>query len=184
MKKYNDIIFKLKNKGIVFDRGFSTEEIKEIEKRYKINFPMELMQFYSIGLPVSDGFYDWRNDDENNVSRIKEALAMPLQGLLFDLEYSNFWCDDFGEKPENIEEARDVLTEHYKRAPQMIPIYSHRYMPFLPNVTNIPIFSIMQSDIIYYGADLVSYLEIEFGFRQHSELIQKNIRFIDFWSCI
>lgn len=182
MKQYQDIIFKLKNKGILFDEGMSLPEITEIEKRFRITFPTELVQLYSIGLPVSDGFYDWRNSNEGNVRQIKEVINMPLQGLIFDLKSNNFWCDKFGEKPESIEDARNVLIEHYKRAPQMIPIYGHRYMPFFPNETNIPVFSIMQSDIIYYGMDLVSYLEIEFGFKQHGELIQAKIRYVDFWS--
>lgn len=182
MKQYQDIIGKLNNKGILFDKGLSLSEITEIEKKFSITFPIELTRLYSIGLPVSDGFYNWRNNNEGNVRRIKEVLNMPLQGLIFDLESNNFWCDEFGKKPENINEARNLLVEHYKRAPQMIPIYGHRYMPFLPDETSIPVFSIMQSDIIYYGIDLVSYLEIEFGLKQYGELMQMNIRYVDFWS--
>lgn len=184
MKKYHDIIFKLKNKGIIFDKGLSLAEIAEIEKRFCITFPAELVQLYSIELPVSDGFYNWRNINEDNIRHINEVLNMPLQGLIFDLQSNNFWCDEFGKKPESIEDARNMLIEHYKRAPQMIPIYGHRYMPFLPNETNIPVFSIVQSDIIYYGIDLVSYLEIEFGFKQYIEIVQANIRYINFWSDI
>ncbi len=182
MKKYQDIIGNLINKGIQFDKGLSLLERTEIEKKFNITFPIELVRLYSIGLPVSGGFYDWRNTNEDNITRIKEVLNMPLQGLIFDLESNNFWCDEFGKKPEDINDARNLLVEHYKRAPQMIPIYGHRYMPFLPNETNIPVFSIMQSDIIYYGVDLVSYLEIEFGLKQYGELIQTNARYVDFWS--
>lgn len=58
--------------------------------------------------------------------------------------------------------------ERYYKAPKLVPIYSHRYMPFITEDDNIPVFSIMQSDIIYYGENLISYLEVEFGFKKYN----------------
>ena len=182
MDKYQSIVSKLKTKQVVFDKGMSLSEIKETEKLFDISFPIELMRFYSVGLPVSKGFYNWRDVQKDNVQLIKDALDMPLKGLIYDLEVNNLWCDDWGEKPTDIREAQNVMLKHYDRAPKMVPIYSHRYMPYIPNATDIPVFSIMQSDIIYYGVDLISYLEIEFGFRQYGELSQLDFRHIDFWS--
>lgn len=182
MDQYQEIVFKLKSKGVLFDRGMSLSEIDETEKLYDISFPAELKRLYSVGLPVSKSFCNWRDTHKENVQRIKDILNMPIQGLIFDLETNNFWCDDWGEKPIDIRDAQSILLEHYNKAPQMIPIYAHRYMPFIPNEIDIPVFSIMQSDIIYYGVNLISYLEIEFGFRQYSELVQANFRYVDFWS--
>ena len=45
----------------------------------------------------------------------------------------------------------------------MILIYSHRYMTSISEMEEISVFSVMQSDIIYYGFNLISYFEIEFG---------------------
>lgn len=87
-----------------------------------------------------------------------------------------------GGQPERIEEAQKVLLKHYNNAPKLIPIYSHRYMPFIPENTNIPVFSIMQSDIVYYGTDLISYLEIEFGLKQYNDIMQTNFQYVIFWS--
>lgn len=182
MNQYQEVVLKLKSKGVLFDRGMSLSEIDQTEKLYDISFPVELKHLYSVGLPVSKSFYNWRDTHKENVQQIKDILNMPIQGLISDLETNDFWCDDWGEKPTDIRDAQSILLEHYNKAPQIIPIYAHRYMPFIPNETDIPIFSIMQSDIIYYGVNLISYLEIEFGFRQYSELMQANFRHVDFWS--
>jgi len=182
MDKYKNIVSRLKEKGIVFDHGMSSQEIVKVEKFYDIFFPIELKRLYSLGLPISDGFYNWRDISSKNTQFIKNVLNMPINGLQSDLKNENFWCDHWDPPPNDIEEAQRILLEHYCNAPKLIPIYSHRYMPFVPDKTNLPVFSIMQSDIIYYGTDLISYLEIEFGFRQYSDIKHAHFQYIDFWS--
>lgn len=182
MDQYKDVVLKLKSKGVLFDRGMSLSEIDETEKLYDISFPVELKRLYSVGLPISKSFCNWRDTHQGNVQRIKDVLNVPIQGLVSDLETNDFWCDDWGEKPMDIRDAQSILLEHYNKSPQVIPVYAHRYMPFIPNETDVPVFSIMQSDIIHYGVNLISYLEIEFGFRQYNELIHANFRHVDFWS--
>ena len=182
LDKYSDIVLKLKEKGVIFDYGMSTKEIIEVEKFYNISFPIELKQLYSFGLPVSKGFYNWRDMGVENTQFIKGVLEMPINGLQSDLESEDFWCANWGVQPDDIEDAQNILLKHYYNAPKLVPIYSHRYMPFIPENTDIPVFSIMQSDIIYYGTDLISYLEIEFGFRQYKDIIQADFQHVDFWS--
>lgn len=182
MDQYQEIVSKLITKGVLFDRAMSLFEIEETEKLYNISFPVELKRLFFVGLPVSKGFCNWRDIHNENVQRIKDVLNMPIKGLIFDIENSDFWCEDWGAKPTDIRDARNILLEHYNKAPKMIPVYAHRYMPFIPKEIVIPVFSIMQSDIIYYGTNLVSYLEIEFGFRQYNELTHANFRHVDFWS--
>ena len=182
MNKYKEIISKLKVKGIYFEKGLSEDEVNKIEKYYDIFFPMELKKFYLTELPVSEGFYNWRDMEEKNIKNIEAALKRPLEGLMYDIKYNDFWCEKWGEKPENIERSQKVLLEYYSKAPKMIPIYSHRYMPFISKIEEIPVFSLMQSDIIYYGFDLISYFEIEFGIKKYSELLYHNFEYVDFWS--
>jgi hypothetical protein len=45
----------------------------------------------------------------------------------------------------------------------MVPIYIHRYIPSKPAVDGNPVFSVVTYDMVYYGNDLPSYLEHEFG---------------------
>ena len=54
------------------------------------------------------------------------------------------------------------IKKEYKTKPKLIPIYSSRYIPESPKETGNPVFSVYQTDIIYYGFDLLSYFENEF----------------------
>lgn len=181
MDQYYDIIVKLKDKGIKFDKGMSLQEISKIEKFYDISFPVELKKLYSINLPVSEGFYNWRDMSKENMKQIKQALELPLQGLQSDLESGYFWCEDWGNQPLDMKTAQNILLRKYNMAPKLVPIFSHRYIPFIPNDLNIPIFSIVQSDIIYYGRNLISYLEVEFKLKQYNNNDITG-KYIDFWS--
>jgi len=182
MDKYNKIIAKLEEKGVIFNYGMSSQEIAEVEEFHSVSFPIEIKKLFTLGLPVSNGFYDWRNMSLENTKHIKKVLEMHIKGLQSGLMDGEFWCEDWGLQPESIEEAQKVLLKRYNDAPKLIPIYSHRYMPFIPEKTNIPVFSIMQSDIIYYGMDLISYLEVEFGFRQYNDMMQSCFQYVTFWS--
>lgn len=71
---FEDIISFLKNKDIKFDAGLEEEEFKKIEKIYNFNFPYSLRMFLSQALPVSRGFYNWRDLSSINVSEIKNMM--------------------------------------------------------------------------------------------------------------
>jgi hypothetical protein len=182
MKIMNEIIEKLMSSGIEFDGGLSEKEFVELEALYSIKFPADLKALYSNALPVSTGFYDWRDRNDVNIQRIRTILKSPIMSLLKELRDGYFWCDEWGEKPNNINKAEQVLMDHYNDAPILIPIYSHRYIPFIENEEDLPVFSIMGSDIIYYGENLLSYLENEFGFRSLRDLNQNKCKYVPFWS--
>ena len=76
------------------------------------------------------------------------------------------------------------------KAPRLIPILSHRYMPDDPPLAGNPVFSVYQTDIIYYGYDLASYFESEFPGGQEGrpgggiyqpDVFRKQPRPIRFW---
>jgi hypothetical protein len=67
-------------------------------------------------------------------------------------------------------------------APKLIPIYSHRYIPEKPNESGNPILSVYQTDIIYYGANLLEYFENEFRRKGTKLEIDSRIKEIEFWS--
>ena len=60
------------------------------------------------------------------------------------------------------------------------------YLPERPNTAGNPVFSVYQTDIIYYGSDLWNYLENEFYyyFRTPQYNLKGSIRRIEFWSDI
>jgi hypothetical protein len=60
-------------------------------------------------------------------------------------------------------------------------LISHRYLPEQPHEQGSPVFSVCQSDVIYYGANLEDYFEREFT-RHDSRPWPDKIKYIPFWS--
>ncbi len=164
MEKYRLLIDDLKLKKIKFAKGLTNDEIKKIEQTYDIKFPKSLREMYQIALPISKSFYNWRNFNEANVKKIKDMIKWPLEGVLFDLENNNFWDDNWGEKPLDLLYAKQKCIEEMQKVPKLIPIYGYRYIPIMNEVDEPPIFSVYQTDVIYYGINLENYFRIEFNF--------------------
>ncbi len=175
------IINLLKSKGVLFDKGLDEEEIKTIENLYKITFPPDLKEFLSTALPISNEFINWRDISKNNVKNIKNRLNWPLEGMIFDIENNNFWYEGWGKKPDNLEEAIKVCEDEMKKVPKLIPICSHRYISSEPHEVDNPVFSVYQTDIIYYGENLLSYLQLEFDMKKYEDMNFDSIKEIKFW---
>lgn len=175
---FDNVIVHLKAAGVVFDAGLSPAEVANAEARYGVHFPPDLACFLTLALPRGDDFPDWRSADER---AIRDRLEAPLEGILFDLERSNFWWPAWGDRPTAMADALTVATAWMKEAPRLIPIYGHRYIPELPTAEGNPIFSVVQTDVIHYGVNLLDYLEGEFlDPRQGTR--GEECRRIAFWS--
>lgn len=152
--------------------GYRPDELREAQDRYGVRFPPDLVELLLDRRPV-DG-WDWRTDDAG----IRRALEHPLIGLLYDLEHNDLWWPEWGERPPSAGERAEVLTAIVDAAPRLIPLIGHRYIPEQPHESGNPVFSVMQSDIIYYGANLHQYLNNEF----HEPCQIGKTREIAFWS--
>jgi hypothetical protein len=104
-------------------------------------------------------FYDWIHGEES----IRDALERVVDGLAFDVEENNLWPESWGTKPDAAEEREQRVRELVAAAPKLIPVFGHRFLLAEPCEAGNPVFSIMQSDIIIYGADLRDYFLIEFA---------------------
>lgn len=177
---YEDSISLLKMKGIEFEKGLTLDELKQIEKIYQIKFPRSLRKFLMMALPISKGFYNWRKIQDDNVQFIKKIINKPLSDI-YNLAGEVYWCDDWGEKPKDEKIMLEEVRKQLKKAPKLVPIYAHRYMPMVLD-ENPPIISIHDIDIIYYGEDLEDYFNIEFGKKTQDTIEFQNIIPIPFWS--
>jgi hypothetical protein len=158
----------------VWASGYSREELDRAQEQFDLVFPPDLIDLLCDRRPIKG--YDWRTEHE----RIREALVWPLEGILFDIEQNGFWLSEWGECPETEEGRRQVATIAVGKAPKLIPLIGHRYLPVEPNTSGNPVFSIYQTDIIYYGANLDHYFQNEFG--GWSSLEDSAYRHIRFWS--
>ena len=157
---------------VFWARGYTRAELDAAQERFGLRFPPDLIELYLERRPV-DG-WDWRFDE----SDIRWALDRPLAGLLFDVEQNGLWWPEWGEKPADAGERADVVTGVVNAAPRLIPLIGHRYIPEEPHAAGNPVFSVKQSDVIYYGADLAEYFRNEHGGRDQVGATRR----IPFWS--
>ncbi len=131
--------------------------------------------------PVSSGWTDWRKVDDPEIWRMLNWL---YEGICFDIEHDVFWPLAWGSKPSSITEVFAIARQWVDEAPKLIPVFGHRYLPSRPNAAGNPVFSVYQTDIIYYGADLWNYLENEFYyyFQTPQYHLKEPLRRIEFWS--
>ncbi|SHN05782.1 hypothetical protein SAMN02746066_04648 [Anaerosporobacter mobilis DSM 15930] len=179
---YKETIDLLKEKEVEFEDGLTVDEVTQIEKIYEIVFPMSLRDFLMTALPVSKGFYNWRNREQGNVEYIKNMINQPIKYIM-DMPEEVYWCDDWGQEPNNEEHFKNEVKKRIKIAPKLVPIFSHRYMP-INYSENPPIISVHGVDIIYFGENLGDYFNVEFGEKDQNTISFENIESIPFWTDI
>ena len=160
--------------GLDWVVGYTQDELDAAQAKYDLVFPPDLVALLRERRPAIG--YDWRSDEKE----IRERLAWPFEGLLFDVENNVLWWPEWGERPARAEDRADVLRSVVAQAPKLIPLISHRYLPAEPHEAGNPVFSVYQSDVIYYGANLADYFEREFGDPRRP--LPEPIKRIRFWS--
>lgn len=153
--------------------GYTQKELEEAQERYELRFPPDLMALLLNQQP-SPG-YDWRGKN-NDIWRM---LGWPLEMLLFGVE-DGFWWPDWGERPDNPEDRREVVESGLRAAPRLIPLIGHRFIPEEPRMEGNPVFSMHGFDTIYYGSNLAEYFRNEFEGKHEIG----PVRHVPFWSDI
>ena len=166
----------LKQAGLEFEKGLTDLEVEQVERTFSFRFPPDLCAFIKTAVPFWNS-PRWRTGSE---SEIREWFDEPIRGILFDVEHSEFWLPEWGERPVMLSMALEIATSHIREAPKLIPILAGRYLPELPHEAGNPVFSVHQADIIYYGFDLDDYFRHEFSLPRREWPMQ--IREVEFWN--
>lgn len=170
---WTELVDLLRRAGMEFTAGLTDFELDRAEAAYGFRFPADLRSFLQTATPM---YYDWHAEED---ARIREALALPLEGILFDVA-QGFWLPEWGRRPGSLDEANAIVMRLVEGAPRLIPIYAHRMMPDRPSEAGNPIFSVHQTDIIYYSFNLDDYLRNEFNLPGRKSW-PATVRQIDFW---
>ena len=172
---------KLNEAGVVCERGLMGSEIHEAEEAFALQFPPDLKQFLMFVLPTGKGWPNWRSIKDPEIDRM---LNWPYEGICSDIQHNAFWPADWGSQPGSLSDAFKFAKQKVDAAPKLIPIHGHRYLPDRPSVAGNPVFSVYQTDIIYYGSDLGNYFRNEFAyyFKVPEYQITEPVRRIEFWS--
>jgi hypothetical protein len=181
---------------IRFEPGLTDAEVARTEETYGFRFPADLRALLQRVLPLQDPpppypwnvsateetplrshFPDWRHESEES---LRERLDRPLEGILWHVRHGE-WRDWWGPQPSDLESAVETVRGLVAAAPRLIPIFGHRYLPSPPTDAGNPVFSVLETDIIYYGYDLADYLAAEF-FLPRPDSAANRPRVIPFWA--
>ncbi|SEG37032.1 hypothetical protein SAMN02982929_01872 [Saccharopolyspora kobensis] len=168
---------RLRRAGIPLGPGLSEQQLRSAEHRFGIAFGPDHAALLRQATPRGPGWVDWLGNPEE----VRQRLALPLEGVLFDVRENAFWPDRWGSRPASKPGALEKAREHLARVPVLLPVYGHRFLPAAPAGSGSPVFSVHQTDVIYYGADLADYIAREFLPPTGAPLTWPTAR-IDFWS--
>jgi hypothetical protein len=166
-------------------QGLSPDEIASIESELGFRLPDDFAYLLGNLQDAGGVLFPWSDFDKRTYD---ESIRWVLHGIEFDIEKSNFWLSRWGEKPEALSAALDRVREDFQTWPKLLPIHSHRFLAAEPYSDGNPVFSIMQTDIIYYGANLAHYLlsefvDHDFAFHVNAQKIRKIEMWSDFAEC-
>ncbi|MFI1258896.1 hypothetical protein ACH4U6_34655 [Streptomyces netropsis] len=140
--------------------GLSERELNAVEARFGFTFSADHRVFLAAGLPHgSRPWPDWRNGDPEDLA---SRLSQPVEGVLFDVEHNGFWHPAWSPRPAETSDALQIARSELATVPQLVPVYSHRYLPGTAGEWGHPVLSVHQTDIIFYGNDLADYIRHEF----------------------
>lgn len=156
----------LKASGVELGPGLTPDELAELERRFGFEFGPDHRDFLLAAVPLGPHWVDWRGDPE---AEIRQRLAWPVDSALFDVSHDAFWAASWGPRPDDEREALGQARREFESWPKLVPIYSHRFMPAGPSSHGAPIFSVHQTDVTYYGSNLLDYFHREFAGRTLTE---------------
>jgi len=122
-------------------------------------------------------FFPWTRFSKSDYD---ESIERLWEGIRFDIDNNNLWLHRWHEKPKARHEAHKIARSDFVTWPKLLPVSGHRYLAAEPCLPGNPVFSIMQTDIIYYGAHLADYLLHEFV--RDAYQVHSDVRHIDIWS--
>ncbi|MFJ9646324.1 hypothetical protein [Streptomyces sp. NPDC101206] len=140
--------------------GLSERELDAVEARFGFSFSADHRVFLAAGLPHGSRCWpDWRDGDPEDLAG---RLSQPVEGVLFDVEHKGFWHPSWSPRPGQTTDALRIARSELATVPQLVPVYSHRYLPGTAGEYGHPVLSVHQTDVIIYGHDLADYVRREF----------------------
>lgn len=135
--------------------GLSDDEVARVESSFGFTFADDHREFLTTGLPVGEAWPNWRADGHRNLDK---QLRLPADGILFAVEWKQFWDARWGKRPARMKDALRSAAYQLVRVPRMVPVHSHCYLPAGPDSSGHPVLSIYQDDIRVVAADLLDYV--------------------------
>ncbi|XP_019088079.1 PREDICTED: uncharacterized protein LOC104745115 [Camelina sativa] len=165
LQSFSPFADKVTNSGINIQPGLSDTEFARVEAEFGFTFPPDLRVILSSGLTVGTGFPDWRSPGAR--LHLRAMIDLPVAAVSLQIEKNSLWCKSWGFKPpDDPEKALRVARNALKRAPLLIPIFDHCYIPCNPSLPGNPVFFVDETRIFCCGSDLSEFFQRESAFRR------------------
>ena len=155
-----EAVDRLRQAGVTMNHGLSDHELAHIEKSLGFAFGPEHRQLLATALPTGERWPDWRHASSEDLLAL---VQWPHDGAIFDVHNNGFWPSSWDERPEDAAIAESYARRRLNEVPRLLPLYGHRFMATDPAYVPSPVFSVYQTDVIYYGDNLLDYVAHEFG---------------------
>ncbi|VVB05172.1 unnamed protein product [Arabis nemorensis] len=159
----DQVISHLHTSRIQVQPGLTDAEFARAEAEFAFAFPPDLRAVLTAGLPVGAGFPDWRSPGAR--LHLRAMIDLPIAAVSFQIARNTLWSKSWGPRPSDPEKALRVARNALKRAPLMIPIFDHCFIPCNPALAGNPVFYIDETRIFCCGSDLSDFFERESVFR-------------------
>ncbi|KAF8098461.1 hypothetical protein N665_0266s0029 [Sinapis alba] len=159
----HQVISHLHTSRIQVQPGLTDAEFARAEAEFSFSFPPDLRAVLTAGLPVGAGFPDWRSPGAR--LHLRAMIDLPIAAVSFQIARNTLWSKSWGPRPSDPEKALRVARNALKRAPLMIPIFDHCFIPCKPSLAGNPVFYIDETRIFCCGSDLSDFFERESVFR-------------------
>lgn len=150
--------------------GLTDDELSRIEAALGFEFADDHRAFLAAGMPMGAGWPNWRA----GVRSLRPLVQLPVEGILHAVEWNDFWPNTWGSRPARTKDALRSANYHLDRAPRLIPVRGHHYLPAGHGSTGRPVLSVIRTDVTVAGATLADYLSGEDGAGEPA--------FVEFWS--
>ncbi|KAL3525691.1 hypothetical protein ACH5RR_014063 [Cinchona calisaya] len=162
------VLTHLKNSGIQVQPGLSESEFARAEAEFGFCFPPDLKAILLAGLPLGPGFPDWRSSGPSRL-QLRASINLPIAAISFHIARNSLWSKSWGPRPSDPEKALKIARNALKRAPLLIPIFNHCYIPCNPCLAGNPIFYVDENRIFCCGFDLSDFFDRESSLFQSSD---------------
>jgi hypothetical protein len=159
--------------------GLSTLDIRLIEAKLGFCMPDDFAFLLQNIRDPGGVLFPWSKFSKQ---KYNDLIGWVLRGVLFDVEGNDLWLARWGERPKLRDDALDIARRDFATWPKLLPIYGHRFLAAEPCRSGNPVFSIWQTDIVYYGANLAHYLVHEFVDHHARHSYGLEIQSVDIWS--
>lgn len=157
----------MRHSGADLASGLSGDELDELEEEWGLDLPPDHRLMLSIAMPL-DSAGRWPNWRDGDREVLRKRVRWPVEGVLFDVEHNAFWHPAWPDRPSGLGDALALADSLLVEVPKLSPLYGHRYLPTQPPEAGNPVLSCQQTDIIYYGRDLLDWFEREFHSASHN----------------